>query len=137
MTTPAWMRTRREVACHHCGKIVVREPNQINRARFIFCSVACKCADRDFATFAAHRNGDVQRGRGEGRTYIKLNGRHMHRVVAEQKLGRPIARGEIVHHIDGNKRNNAPENLQVMTQSEHARLHFSGMMGARMQKAGY
>lgn len=137
MTTRACRRTRREVVCHHCGKIVVRDPNQINRARFIFCSPLCKQSNPDFATFAAHRNGDVQRGRGEGRTYIKLNGRHMHRVVAEQKLGRALVAGEIVHHIDGNKRNNAPENLQVMTQSEHTRLHFSEMMGARMQKAGY
>lgn len=61
----------------------------------------------------------------------------MHRVVAEQKLGRPLVAGEIVHHIDGNKRNNAPENLQVMTQSKHAQIHFPEMMCARMQKAGY
>ena len=30
----------------------------------------------------------------------------------------------IVHHIDGNKRNNDPSNLAVMTQSEHCRIHF-------------
>lgn len=60
---------------------------------------------------------------GEGKGYRKVNGRHEHRTVAEQMLGRPLEPGEIVHHIDRNKRNNAPENLQVMTQSEHARLH--------------
>ena len=63
-------------------------------------------------------------GTGDGKTYTKTYGRHTHRVVAEQMLGRPLAKGEIVHHIDGNKRNNAPDNLQVMTQSEHARLHM-------------
>lgn len=42
----------------------------------------------------------------------------------EEKLGRSLQPGEIVHHIDGNKRNNSPENLMVMTQSEHARLHY-------------
>lgn len=42
-----------------------------------------------------------------------------HRVVAEETLGRPLIRGEVVHHINGEKADNRPENLQVMTQSEH------------------
>lgn len=36
-----------------------------------------------------------------------------HRMVASQKLGRPLKTSEIVHHIDGNKLNNSPENLSV------------------------
>lgn len=62
-------------------------------------------------------------GTGEGKGYAKLFGRHEHRVVMERELGRPLRPGEIVHHIDQNKRNNAPNNLMVMTQSEHAALH--------------
>lgn len=45
-----------------------------------------------------------------------------HRYVAAQKIGRPFRKGEIVHHIDGNKLNNHPDNLQVMMQSEHNQL---------------
>lgn len=70
-------------------------------------------------------------------TYKKLYKRHEHRVVAEQMLGRPLQRGEIVHHIDGNKHNNAPENLQVMTQADHLRLHHAEMWRARKLKYGY
>lgn len=62
---------------------------------------------------------------GKSKSYEKTYGKHTHRIVAEQKLGRKLEKGEIVHHIDGNKRNNSPDNLMVMTQSEHARLHFT------------
>ena len=70
------------------------------------------------------RDPDSLRYSGSRNNYIKLKGRHMHRVVAEQMLGRPLQKGEVVHHIDGDKWNNSPKNLQVMTQSEHIKLHL-------------
>jgi hypothetical protein len=56
-------------------------------------------------------------------------GRHEHRVVAEQKLGRKLITGEIVHHIDGDKLNNDPSNLEVLTAAEHMRRHGIGIPG--------
>lgn len=46
-----------------------------------------------------------------------------HRVIMENHLGRLLDTNEIVHHIDGNKKNNLIENLQLMTSSEHSSLH--------------
>lgn len=69
------------------------------------------------------RDGSIQRYTGQRHNYVKLNGRHMHRVIAEQALGRSLLPGEIVHHKDGDKWNNHPDNLEVMTQAEHARIH--------------
>lgn len=61
---------------------------------------------------------------GDGSSYEKFYGRHLHRLVAESVIGRPLIAGEVVHHIDGNKRNNAPENLVVFgSQAEHAAWH--------------
>lgn len=58
-------------------------------------------------------------------SYEKVLGRHKHRIVAEQILGRPLQKGEVVHHNDGDKRNNAPENIRVFSsQSEHVKWHM-------------
>jgi hypothetical protein len=46
-----------------------------------------------------------------------------HRLVAEQNLGRRLLPGEVVHHIDGNKQNNHPSNLDVLTHAEHHVQH--------------
>lgn len=43
-----------------------------------------------------------------------------HRLVLARKLGRPLTRTETVHHIDGDKLNNHPDNLQLR-QGKHGR----------------
>jgi len=46
-----------------------------------------------------------------------------HVFVMETHLGRRIEKGEVVHHIDGNKRNNDLSNLYLTTVAEHNKLH--------------
>ena len=49
-----------------------------------------------------------------------------HILVAEKKIGRQLLQGEVIHHIDGNKLNNYPENLMVFpNQSEHDKYHWN------------
>lgn len=47
----------------------------------------------------------------------------LHRALMEKKLRRFLKDGEIVHHLDGNKSNDALSNLQVMPSRDHSRLH--------------
>jgi len=48
------------------------------------------------------------------------------RILMAAHLGRPLNKDEVVHHIDRNILNDVVENLQIMSPSEHARLHHLG-----------
>ena len=49
-----------------------------------------------------------------------------HRLFMENKLGRYLTKEEDVHHINGNKKDNRIENLQVISKAEHQKLHRTG-----------
>lgn len=55
--------------------------------------------------------------------YIGSYGKLLHRDVWTHYNGE-IPKGYVIHHIDGNPSNNDISNLQLMTQSEHMKLHM-------------
>lgn len=53
----------------------------------------------------------------DGQGYVRE-----HRLVMEQKLGRRLLPGEVVHHVDNDRSNNDPENLELFSSNgDHLR----------------
>lgn len=46
-----------------------------------------------------------------------------HRKIVEDFIGRKLNEEEVIHHINGDKLDNRIENLKILTQSEHIKLH--------------
>lgn len=57
-----------------------------------------------------------------------------HRFIMSELLGRPLKKGEIVHHINEDKTDNRAENLMVLTVSEHSSMHMRRRMSERKTK---
>lgn len=57
-----------------------------------------------------------------------------HRLVAEALAGRALLKNEVVHHKNFCAWDNQPENLEIMTQEDHRRLHCLILNGKKWDK---
>ena len=108
--------------CINCGSPILfdERAKPYQRRSRKFCGSDC----RSGVFHANWRGGRYEISKG----YMRVNTRvgqtdYEHRVIAERVLGRPLKRDEVVHHIDGNKRNNTHSNLLICTNAYHRWLH--------------
>lgn len=121
------------VKCSVCGKIKLKLLSTIKKHNRNYCSEECRSkAIKSFYSGEDHMSYTSGKYIHDGYVHIKKPGHHRadlngyvpeHILVAEEKTGRKIKKTEHVHHDNENRSDNSPENLIVMTVSEHRRLH--------------
>lgn len=105
--------------CENCSKRYRTNPAYLKRTpnNRRYCSVSCMGEHKKkVCHFFLCTNGYYHTA-----YFGKTN--RLHRVIMEQHLGRKLKSKEHVHHIDGNKLNNALSNLTILSHSEHMKLH--------------
>lgn len=101
-----------------------------------FCSRRCVAMVRDNSKFLnSAKRTDEKHHSWKGGINLKNGYRTLkvktglyifeHRLIMENTIGRKLFGNEIVHHLDGNKLNNSKDNLVLINNSEHTRLHNS------------
>jgi hypothetical protein len=85
--------------------------------------------------FAPVQSRNWRRGTGlrltkDGYVHVRVDGRYrpQHRLVMEQRLGRPLLPGENVHHINGVRTDNRPENLELWVSTQPSGQRASDLL---------
>jgi hypothetical protein len=119
-----------------CKKSFLARPVDVKRGLMRFCSVSCASKIARHPPVASGANNPRWRG-GETRSskgywYVKMpdhpramKSGYVKRadLVLEKKLGRPLEPNEIAHHMDENKDNDSPDNLEPMDGDVHRTMH--------------
>lgn len=132
--------------CAYCKSIFYCRENQSpsHFKRQKYCSRSCSTKATKNGAFlpgGGHFNwaGGTHRSANDYKKVLIGSGLYIneHILIMEWYLARKLEEGEVVHHINGIRDDNRLENLELMTESSHGRLHNLGKKHSEKTKERY
>lgn len=128
-----------ETSCSVCGEQCFVRKYLADRGVAAICGQSCNGVRKTKAhTGATHKQrGYVVVHRPDHPMSDKAGKLLEHRLIMSEHLGRLLEAHEVVHHKDGNRSNNAIENLELLqSHKEHAAVHAKESELYQLHKKG-
>jgi len=139
-----WIGGKVSIRCANCGKELLRLPCRLRRGKN-FCNRHCKaewqtinCKGNASPSWKGGRRKDKS---GYIEVYMPAHHRNRrsgyvyeHILVAEEKYGEPITKEYHVHHLNGIKDDNRPENLVRIRPENHKRTTVRDILQQRIRE---
>lgn len=112
------------IKCENCGKPHKEINYYIKHNIKHFCSNKCRLKSHVGETNPNYKGFKITK-RGYVICKTDKHTKIQHREIMENHLGRKLKSfpKEVIHHVNGIKNDNRIENLQIMSNSEHAKFH--------------
>ena len=137
VVTPIPSKKKQQYTCERCSSPFLARPQDRKRGKGRFCGRRCASLATvpPFPVLSGKDNPNWKGGltkSKKGYWYVRMpdhpramkNG-YVKRadLVLEEKLGRSLLDEEIAHHVNENKEDDSPENLEAMFSAVHSRMH--------------